>query len=31
VRWLDPADLSSVNWLDADRAALPAVLEELNS
>lgn len=31
VRWLDPADLSSVNWLDADRAALPAVLEELKS
>lgn len=31
VRWLDPADLSSVNWLDADRAALPAVLEALNS
>jgi 8-oxo-dGTP diphosphatase len=31
VRWLDAADLSSVNWLDADRAALPAVLEELTS
>ena len=31
VRWLDAAELSSVNWLDADRAALPAVLEELTS
>lgn len=31
VRWLDAPDLSSVNWLDADRAALPAVLEELTS
>jgi len=31
VRWLDVAELSSVNWLDADRAALPAVLEELTS
>jgi 8-oxo-dGTP diphosphatase len=29
VRWLDPADLNGVNWLDADRAALPAVLKEL--
>ena len=31
VRWLDAAELSSVNWLDADRAALPAVLEGLTS
>ena len=31
LRWLDAAELSSVNWLDADRAALPAVLEELTS
>ena len=29
VRWLDAADLMTVNWLDADRAALPAVLAEL--
>jgi 8-oxo-dGTP diphosphatase len=31
VRWLDAADLTSVNWLDADRAALPTVLAELTS
>ena len=31
LRWLDGADLMSVNWLDADRAALPAVLAELTS
>ena len=31
VRWLDAAELMTVNWLDADRAALPAVLEELTS
>ena len=31
VRWLDASELTSVNWLDADRAALPAVLEELTS
>jgi 8-oxo-dGTP diphosphatase len=31
VRWLDAAELSSVNWLDADRAALPAVLEGLTT
>ena len=29
VRWLDAADLMTVNWLDTDRAALPAVLAEL--
>ena len=29
VRWLDATDLMTVNWLDADRAALPAVLAEL--
>ena len=31
VRWLDAADLMTVNWLDADRAALPDVLAELTS
>ena len=31
VRWLDAADLASVNWLDADRKALPAVRDELTS
>jgi len=31
VRWLDPSDLMTLNWLDADRAALPAVLAELTS
>ena len=31
MRWLDAADLMTVNWLDADRAALPAVLAELTS
>ena len=31
VRWLDAAELTSVNWLDADRAALPTVLEGLTS
>ena len=31
VRWLDPEGLTSLNWLDADRAALPAVLEELTT
>ena len=31
VRWLDAADLTSVNWLDADRAALPTVLDGLSS
>ena len=31
VRWLDAADLMTINWLDADRAALPAVLAELTS
>ena len=31
MRWLDAADLESVNWLDADRAALSAVRAELTS
>ena len=31
VRWLSADDLDSLNWLDADRAALAAVREELTS
>jgi 8-oxo-dGTP diphosphatase len=31
LRWLDAAGLTYVNWLDADRAALPAILDELSS
>ena len=31
VKWLSADDLESVNWLDADRAALPEVRAELTS
>ena len=31
VRWLDVGELLTVNWLDADRAALPAVIDGLAS
>ena len=31
VRWLSADDLESVDWLDADRAALPAVRDALSS
>ena len=31
VRWLGAEDLTSVNWLDTDRAALAAVRDELSS
>jgi 8-oxo-dGTP diphosphatase len=31
VSWLGPADLATVNWLDADRKALQAIREELTS
>ena len=31
LRWLSADDLESLNWLDADRAALPEIRAELTS
>lgn len=31
LRWVGPAELSEVDWVPADRAWLPALLEQLSA